>query len=46
MGCWLAGNTCVGFEPVTQSLIDDYRKQLERLKAVALEHFQFHNGLE
>jgi hypothetical protein len=35
-----------GFEPVTQSLIDDYRKQLERLKAVALEHFQFHNGLE
>lgn len=35
-----------GFEPVTQSLIEDYRKQLERLKAVALEHFQFHNGLE
>jgi hypothetical protein len=35
-----------GFEPVTQSVIDDYRKQLERLKAVALEHFQFHNGLE
>lgn len=35
-----------GFEPVTQSLIDDYRTGLERLKAVALEHFQFHNGLE
>jgi hypothetical protein len=34
------------FEPVTQGLIDEYRKQLEQLKAAATEHFQFHNGLE
>jgi hypothetical protein len=34
------------FEPVTQGLVDEYRKQLEQLQAVALEHFQFHNGLE
>jgi len=34
------------FEPITQGLIDDYRKQLEQLKAAATEHFQYHNGLE
>jgi hypothetical protein len=34
------------FDPVTQGLLDEYRKQLAQLQAVALEHFQFHNGLE
>jgi hypothetical protein len=35
-----------GFDPMTQRLVDEYRKQLEQLQTAALEHFQFHNGLE
>jgi hypothetical protein len=31
-----------GFEPVTQSVLDDYRKTLERLKATVAEHYEFH----
>jgi hypothetical protein len=31
-----------GFDPVTQSVLDDYRKTLERLKATVTEHYKFH----
>jgi hypothetical protein len=33
-------------DPVTQGLVDEFRKQLEQLRITATEQFQFHNGLE
>jgi len=37
-----AWGTLRGFEPVTQSLVDDYRRTLEQVKTTVTEHYKFH----